>query len=160
MNLTSLEKFDQTVITFLRHYADEFGRFALAFIFFWFGILKVFGLSPAGPLVVTLLQVTFLEGISPHTFLIFFGGFEALLGILILLPKLERITFLVLGLHLITTVMPLFMLPDVTWTQPLVPTLIGQYILKNAALLAVGLFLFARLKPMTLTHSIVGEEID
>lgn len=160
MKPTRLEQFDFFFIKLLRKYADEYGRFALALIFFWFGILKVFNLSPAAPLVVALLQVTFLQGIPPEMFLIFFGGFEALLGILILIPKLERITFLVLALHLATTIMPLFMLPDVAWIKPLVPTLIGQYILKNAALLSVGFFLFARLKPMTQTHKVLGEEID
>jgi hypothetical protein len=40
----------------------------------------------------------------------------------------------------------------------MLPNLVGQYIIKNVALLSLGLVLFARLKPMTLTHSIKGEE--
>jgi hypothetical protein len=36
--------------------------------------------------------------------------------------------------------------------------LIGQYILKNLALLAIGLFLYGRLRPMTKTHSLWGED--
>lgn len=159
MQKQKLEKFDFLFISFFRKYGDEFGRIALFIIFFWFGILKVFGLSPAGPLVMELFDVTFLQYIStPEGFLIGFGVFEVLLGILALIPKLERITFLLLALHLITTVMPLWLLTDITWYAPFVPTLVGQYIMKNVALLALGLLLFARIKPMTETHRVLAEK--
>jgi uncharacterized membrane protein YkgB len=154
----TLEHFDRSVIYFLREYADDISRFALFVIFFWFGILKVFMLSPAGPLVIDLMNVTFLKGIHPETFLAGFGIFEVLISIMILIPRLERITFLVLFFHLCTTVMPLIMLPIHVWDAPLVPNLTGQYIIKNIALLSLGLVLFARLKPMTKTHRILAEE--
>lgn len=153
-----LEAFDLHFISFIRKRGDTFARFALFFVFFWFGILKVFLLSPAGPLVVDLLDSTFLKFIAPNVFQIGFGIFEVLIGILILIPKLERVTFFILLLHLFTTVMPLWILPDVTWHQPFVPTLVGQYIMKNMALLALGVLLFAKLKPMTKTHTILGEK--
>jgi hypothetical protein len=50
------------------------------------------------------------------------------------------------------------MLPDIAWDGFLVPSLIGQYIIKNLALLSLGLILFARLKPMTETHKILAQE--
>lgn len=153
-----LEQFDQQFIYFLREHADTISRIALFIIFFWFGILKVFLISPAGPLVTDLLQVTFLGWIQPDTFLVWFGVFEVIVGILILVPKLERITFAILLFHLFTTVMPLFMLPQHVWDGWFAPNLVGQYIIKNVALLSLGLMLFARLRPMTKTHSIVGEE--
>ena len=152
-----LEKFDRKTIKYLRRRGDTIGRIALFIIFFWFGILKVFLLSPAGPLVTTLLNHTFLGVIPDTTFLIGFGMFEVLVGIMILMPKLERITFALLALHLFTTILPLFLLPSETWNGVLVPTLVGQYIIKNAALLALGLVIFSNLKPMTKTHSIWGE---
>jgi len=153
-----LEKFDKKVINILREYSDEVSRVALFIIFVWFGFLKTIGLSPAADLVVELMDATFLAGLSPEMFLIAFGWFEVLIGILVLFPKLERITFLLLGFHMITTVMPLFLLPETTWYMPFAPTLVGQYIIKNLALVSIGLLLFARLKPMTQTHTILGEE--
>ena len=153
-----LEKFDQRVINILKNYSDEISRVALFIIFVWFGFLKTIGMSPAAELVVALMNATFLEGFSPDLFLIGFGWFEVLLGILVLFPKLERITFLLLGFHMITTVMPLFLIPEITWYAPFVPTLVGQYIIKNLALVSIGLMLFARLIPMTKTHSVFGEE--
>jgi len=157
MNKT-LEKFDRSAISVIRKYGDEFARFALFIIFFWFGILKVLDLSPAGDLVQTLLDNTFLGFLGAKSFMVGFGIFEALLGVMILFPKLERITFALLGFHLITTVMPLFILPEITWNGIMAPTLTGQYIIKNAALLSVGFLLFGRLEPMTKTHSIIGKE--
>ena len=153
-----IETFDKNVILFFRKYSGGFARFSLFIIYGWFGILKVFELSPAGPLVGALQQVTFFGSIPPEQFLVWFGAFEVLLGIFALVPKLERITFFLIGLHLITTVMPLFMLPDISWDGFLVPSLIGQYIIKNLALLSLGLILFARLKPMTQTHKILAQE--
>lgn len=153
-----LEKFDYSFITFFRKNGDLFGRIALFVVFFWFGILKVLGLSPAGPLVTELFNVTFLQHIAtPEGFLVGFGIFECIIGLMALIPKLERITFLILLLHLMTTVMPLWLLKEITWYQPWVPTLVGQYIMKNIALLALGTILFANLRPMNETHRIIAE---
>lgn len=153
-----LEKFDTSIIHFFRKYSDEFARIAFFIVFFWFGILKVFLVSPAGPLVTELLNNTFLHFIPENTFMILFGLFEVIIGILALIPKLERITFAVMGFHLITTALPLFILVDTTWYAVFVPTLVGQYILKNLVLLASGMVLFAHIKPMSETHKILAEE--
>ena len=156
----SLETFDTKFIYFLRNYSNTIARIALFIIFFWFGILKVFLLSPAGPLVTHLLQATFLGWIDPDTFVRWFGVFEVLIGFMILIPKLERITFAILLFHLFTTVMPLFVIPNEVWDGWFVPNLIGQYIIKNVALLSLGLVLFSKLRPISETHSIIGEEVQ
>ena len=62
--------------------------------------------------------------------MIVFGVFEVLLGIMILFPKLQRPTFILIILHLFTTVLPLFILPSVSWEGILIPTILGQYIMK------------------------------
>lgn len=156
--MNKLETFDEHVIYFLRKHYATIARIALFVIFFWFGILKVFETSPAGPLVVNLLQATFLGFINPDAFVKYFGLFEAILGVMILIPKLERITFLLLLFHLFTTVMPLYIIPSEVWSAPFVPNLTGQYIIKNIALLSLGLALFSRLTPMSQTHSVLGKE--
>ncbi len=153
-----MERFDARVIMFLRKYSGEISRIALFIIFFWFGFLKVLQLSAAEPLVIDLLKMTFLGFIDPNTFVIWFGVFEMILGIMVLIPKLERITFLIMLFHLVTTAMPFLLLPHHVWDGFLVPNLTGQYIIKNVALLSLGLMLFAHLKPMTKTHSIIGVE--
>lgn len=153
-----IEVCDYQMISYFRKYGDEFARLTLFIIFFWFGILKVFQISAAGPLVDSLLEVTFLSVIPAPTFMVAFGVFEVMLGILALIPRLERVTFVLLAFHLCTTVLPLFMLPQETWHQLFVPTLTGQYIMKNLALLGLSFILFAQMRPMTETHTFLAEE--
>lgn len=158
ISMTKLENFDRKVIFFLRKNYAIISRIALFIIFFWFGILKIPNISPAGPLVTDLLDVTFLGWIDPTFFVQMFGVFEVILACLILIPKLERITFALLAFHLFTTVLPLFLIPHVVWDGFLLPNLTGQYIIKNVALFSLGLVLFARLRPMTETHRVLAEE--
>jgi uncharacterized membrane protein YkgB len=121
-------------------------RFSLFVIYFWFGLLKVIGQSPASPLVEKLFNSTFLVKIVPFSnFLVIFGLFEMLIGVCCIIPKLEKPVFIMFAFHMITTVMPLFMLSGL-WTNTLVPTLEGQYIIKNLALIACALCIAASLQ--------------
>src|SRR4051812_43464000 len=103
----------------------KFSRLALFIIYFWFGILKVLGSSPANPLVASLLKKT-LPFISAPTFFIILGLCEMALGVLFLLPRYTKIAKILFSLHMITTFMPLILLPAMTWQSALVPTLEGQ----------------------------------
>ncbi|MFT7328109.1 MAG: hypothetical protein ACI870_000287 [Crocinitomicaceae bacterium] len=153
-----IERWDENMIKFFWKNSNITARWALFIIFFWFGILKVFGVSPAGPLVTSLVEVMFGNSVSPQSFLIYFGAFEAITGFLILLPKFERITFAILASHFVATAAPLLILSEITWYGVMQPTLVGQYILKNLALLAIGMFLYGRLRPMSKTNSMWGED--
>jgi uncharacterized membrane protein YkgB len=113
-------------------------RIALCVIYVWFGALKVLGTSPANPLVAHLLERT-MPFMSFDTFIVFFGLFEVIIGILFLFQRLDRITIPLFGIHMVTTFMPLFLLPAITWQSVFVPTLEGQYIIKNLALIAIVL---------------------
>ncbi|MCA9353228.1 hypothetical protein KC901_03535, partial [Patescibacteria group bacterium] len=154
----AIERIDENLITFFWRNSNMTARIALFSILFWFGVLKVFGVSPAGPLVVSLVEVVFHNSVSPEHFLIYFGAFEAVTGILLLFPKFERITFVILSLHFLATAAPLVVLTDITWYGFMQPTLTGQYILKNLALLAIGMFLYGRLRPIRKTNSLWGED--
>ena len=68
-----------------------------------------------------------------------FGFFEVLIGVLFLYRRTVRIAFWLFLLHMITTFMPMVMLPDVTWQQFGVLSLVGQYIVKNVALIAAAI---------------------
>lgn len=110
---------------------------ALFVIFFWFGAIKLFGLSPANELVNSLLSVT-MPGVSFDTFIVFLGLWEVVIGILFLIPRSERYAIILLGLHMLTTFMPLVLLPSVAWQGFLIPTLEGQYIIKNLIIVALA----------------------
>ncbi|MCP9767287.1 hypothetical protein EGI22_05150 [Lacihabitans sp. LS3-19] len=105
-------------------------RLAMFVVYFWFGFLKVIHLSPATELVTALAQVT-LPFIPAESFIVSFGIFECVIGVLWLFPKFTNIVFWLTVFHLVTTFMPMFFLPNVSWNQFFTPSLVGQYIIKN-----------------------------
>ena len=115
-------------------------RLALFIVYVWFGFLKVIDASPANPLVAGLLEKT-LPFITFEKFIVIFGLFEVLLGLLFLSGRLRKLTFVLFGLHMIAVFAPLILLPAVSWQSTLIPTLEGQYIIKNVVLIALVLFI-------------------
>lgn len=138
---------DRKIINIFKSIDIPFARISLSIVFFWFGILKVIDLSPANPLVAELLEKT-LPFITFGQFIVLFGLFECFLGILFLFPKSVRVAMPLLGIHMITTIMPLFLLPAVTWHSFMVPTLEGQYIIKNIVLIALACVIAANTNPL------------
>jgi len=132
-----IAKFDLAVLGFIKKYNRLFARLALFIVYFWFGILKIFTISPADPLVQSLLEKT-LPFISFHNFLILFALFEMLIGVLFLIRGAERLAVALLAIHLTTTFLPLILLPQITWQNWFVPTLEGQYIIKNVLIIALA----------------------
>ena len=126
-----------------------FARFAIFIIYFWFGILKVFGMSPAGGLVTALLaKIPFLNGVDPMTFVAVFGMLEVIIGILFLIPRLERFAVFSLFLHMIAIFLPLILLPMISWQGFMIPSLEGQYIIKNVLLIAVAVSVLAHTRSL------------
>lgn len=114
------------------------GRWAIAFIYIWFGLLKVLNISPAEGLVTELLQAT-MPFFDAVWFGMLFGLFEVMIGLLFLFPAYSRITLWIFLAHMAMTFLPLILLPHTTWKQPFVYTLMGQYITKNIALISLAL---------------------
>lgn len=111
-------------------------RFALFLIFFWFGFLKIISLSPAETLITHLHQITLSKFLSINKFLIILGIIECLIGVMWLIPQLTRFVIVVFIIQMLTTFLPLILLPGETWNNVMVLSLSGQYILKNIVLIA------------------------
>lgn len=141
-----MNKTESAFINFSKKHFLWFSRFALFIVFFWFGILKLFDSSPANPLVQDLLEKT-LPFMSFDTFIILLGIAEMIIGLAFLIKGFERLAILLLIPHMATTFMPLILLPSVTWTGFLTPTLEGQYIIKNLLIIALALVVGANLVP-------------
>jgi uncharacterized membrane protein YkgB len=120
---------------------DLLNRAAVAIIFIYFGFLKIIQVSPAEELVTKLQSVT-LPFLSSSAFVIFLGLVEMLVGSLFLVRRITVGASIIFALHMATTFLPFIFLPDVTWFMPGVPTLTGQYILKNIALIALVYTIF------------------
>ena len=117
-----------------------FGRVALFIIYAWFGILKVIDASPANSLIADLLEKT-LPFITFENFIVIFGLFEVLIGLLFLFTRTRKIALTLFTLHMLMVLAPLVLLPNVAWQSPFIPTLEGQYMIKNIVLIALALFI-------------------
>lgn len=135
---------------------DILSRIALFIIFFWFGFIKILGQSPANGLVESLLEKT-MPFIPSTEFILFLGVWEAAIGVLFLFPKITKIAFWIMAVQMCTTFGPLLLLPDATWQSFAIPTLEGQYIIKNLALIAIGITVYHNQNHSTkkIVHSIV-----
>lgn len=143
----TLRDFDTFLISKFRRISAPAARIALFVVFFWFGILKVLGVSPAGELVESLFHAT-IPWMDFRTFYLGFALFECLIGILFLFPRTTRVVIPLLAIHMMTTFLPLIVLPAATWASWFVPTLEGQYIIKNLVIIAAAMGIAAELAPM------------
>ncbi len=130
----------------IRQYSVLLSRVSLFLIYFWFGLIKVIGL--ANPELKELIQ-HLLSKTMPFfpfsSFIVLFGLFEMLIGILFVIPGKEKYALILFFIHIITTVLPIFIMSEV-WVKFLVPTLEGQYIIKNIALIACALTIWASIE--------------
>lgn len=114
-------------------------RLPLFIIFFWFGLLKVIELSPARQLIIdTVFWMPFL---SAEAWVIVIGYWEMLIAIFFLSKRTTFLAMILLFLQMSGTFMPLILLPDITFqsSNPLLPTLEGQYIIKNIIIITAAL---------------------
>ena len=144
---TNIPQLDTALLGWARKRSNTIGRVAISIIFIWFGALKVIDMSPAYGLVEQLLQQT-LPAFPMEFFFPFLGWMEMLVGALFLVPKWTRVAVLALVLHMITTFLPLVLLPGMVWTAPGALTLEGQYIVKNIAIVTLALALAVHIKPL------------
>ncbi len=135
-----VDQYFTALTRFATMYSDWFSRFVLFFIYFYFGLLKPFGFSPLSPMVEQMQQKT-LPFIEFNQFIILLTIAEVGIAILFLIPKFTRIAVTLVIFHVFIIMMPLVLLPDVTWKAPFIPTIEGQYCLKNLLILALVLTL-------------------
>ena len=138
---------DLRVIAFFRRTFVPVARISIFLVFFWFGFIKLLGLSPASPLAEALTAQT----VGMQYFDILFTGLaavECIIGILFLFPKMTRVVVPLLLFHMLIVCSPLVLVPEYTWQAFAVPTLEGQYIIKNAVVVAVAIGIAASASPL------------
>lgn len=141
---------DLRLIAFFKRSFVPFARFSIFLIFFWFGLIKLLGLSPASPLAKALTEQTVGLQYFDMLFAVL-ALLEVIIGILFLFPKATRIVIPLLLLHMAIVCSPLLLVPSYTWQQLFVPTLEGQYIIKNAVVIAVAIGIAASTAPLSKT---------
>ena len=138
----AIYELDRKCILLARKAYPMVTRSALFIVFFWFGFIKLLGLSPATGLAMALTART--VGMA-HFGLMFnsLAVFECFIGVLFLIPRAVRIVLGLLCIHLAVVCAPLVLVPGYTWQEVMVPTMDGQYIIKNLLIIAAGIGLAA-----------------
>ena len=146
--MSTLEKFDRQFIHFAKRNYAWIARASLFVIYFYFGFLKIIGASPASDLAIGFATKM---GMGEYAYELFLAlaYVECLIGLMILVPKLTRIALFIMFGHMLLVCAPIVLYPEAIWHAPFVPNLEGQYIIKNAALVALVLGLIATTKPLT-----------
>ena len=120
---------------------DFLVRIPLFIIFFWFGFLKIINLSPAQQLVMdTVYWMPFLDA---SVWAIIIGYWEVLIAIFFLFKKTTLLAMILLLIQMTGTFLPLIILPEITFqnSNPFLPTLEGQYIIKNIIIITAALII-------------------
>tara|TARA_X000000368_G_scaffold248213_1_gene196050 strand:+ start:1060 stop:1476 length:417 start_codon:yes stop_codon:yes gene_type:complete len=120
---------------------DYLIRIPLFIIFFWFGILKVLKMSPATELIID--TVFWMPLLSAENWVIIIGYWEMAIGLCFLNKKTTLIAVILMFLQMSGTFLPLVILPEITFqnSNPFIPTLEGQYIIKNIIIITAALII-------------------
>jgi uncharacterized membrane protein YphA (DoxX/SURF4 family) len=125
-----------------------FLRLSVGIVFLWFGVLKFFpGVSPADDLASRTILVLSFGLIGPDISMPGLALWETLIGIGLITGLFLRETLLLLFVQMMGTIMPLFIFPVETFARyPYVPTLEGQYIIKNLVIISAGIVIGATVR--------------
>lgn len=120
-----------------------FLRYSIGLIFIWFGGLKFFNLSPAEELVASTMN-----WVPPKVLIPTLALWEVIIGITMYVRPLLKVSIFLLLLQMVGTFFPLFVQPKVCFIDiPFVPTLEGQYIIKNLIIISAALVIGGSISP-------------
>lgn len=140
-----LEHVDSKLISFSNRFAIGAVQVGLAVIFLWFGILKLLGVSPVSDLIIEIINVL-KPSLDGNAFVLGIGILEIVIALTIIDRDLLRLSIIFLLIYIVFMSLPLFVMPGITWTGFLIPTLMGQYLLKNILIVTSGMVVLADLK--------------
>ncbi len=136
-----IERIDLRITSTLAQISVPMLRVALGIVFLWFGVLKFFpNLSPAETLAARTIELLTFGMIKPEVALPVLATWETLIGVGLMVGRWLRGVLFLLAVQMVGTFTPLLLFPSETFTIfPLVPTLEGQYIIKNLVLVAAAM---------------------
>ncbi|MGH8005167.1 MAG: DoxX family membrane protein [Limisphaerales bacterium] len=136
-------RLDSFVVEFMQKWGITLLRWALAVVFIWFGLLKVFRVSPVADLVAETVY-----WFSPGWFVPFLGFWETVVGLGLLFGKALRFVLLLFFLQMAGTFLVLVFHPELSFQEgnPLHLTVLGEFVVKNLVLIAAGLVVGATVR--------------
>ena len=163
------QSLDLAIIRWMARFGPVLLRVSLGIVFVWFGILKFFpNVSPAQELATRTIAVL-TRGLVPGWFALpLLAAWECLIGLGLLLGRGLRGILLLLYVQMLGTLTPLVLFPsEVFAIIPYVPTLEGQYIIKNLVMISAGIVVGATVRggrmvpnpPHNQSHSVACREL-
>lgn len=143
--LRQFDRLDTFITRTMARYGVTLLRISVGVVFFWFGALKFFpNVSPAEDLAARTIETLTFGVVTPPVALPILAAWEVLIGLGMISGRFMRATILLLLVQMLGTVTPLFLFPGETFAAfPIVPTLEGQYIIKNIVLVSAGIVIGA-----------------
>jgi uncharacterized membrane protein YkgB len=143
-----IDRLDVRITATLARIGIPVVRVALGVVFLWFGVLKFFpGVSPAETLAARTIEMLTLGAVKPAVSLPVLAAWESAIGIGLILNRGMRAVLFLLAVQMLGTFTPLLLFPAETFTVwPLVPTLEGQYIIKNVVLIGAAMVVGATVR--------------
>ncbi len=156
------DRIDRRLTRWMARYGIVLLRISLGVVFLWFGFLKFFpGLSPAEDLAATTVNRLSLGLVPPQTAILLIAALETVIGLGLITGVAMRVTLLLLAFQMVGTATPIVLFPDqVFQIAPFVPTLEGQYIIKNLVLISAGLVIGATVRGGRLVAEPMGGAVD
>jgi uncharacterized membrane protein YphA (DoxX/SURF4 family) len=147
MDRTAFQRIDRRITHWLATHGLMLLRISIGLIFLWFGVLKFWpGLSPADQLATETIDLLSFGLVTGDLARVLLAILETAIGVGLITGKFMRLTLLLLVGQMLGAVTPLFLFPELTWSQPFVPTLEGQYILKNIVVVSAALTIGAAVR--------------
>ena len=147
MNRTVFHAIDRRLTYWLAEHGLTILRISIGIIFVWFGVLKFWpGLSAADQLATDTIDKLSFGLVTEDVARVLLAVLETAIGIGLLTGKFVRLTLLMLVFQMLGAATPLFLFPELTWSQPFVPTLEGQYIIKNLVVVSAALTIGATVR--------------
>ncbi|MBQ0734816.1 DoxX family membrane protein [Aquimarina celericrescens] len=131
--------------TLLRPWPIVFVRISIGIVFIWFGVLKFFpNTSPAEIVAQRTMDKVTLGLIPSEINYLILAIIETIFGLFLIGNIFQKmIVTLALG-HLIMTFFPILLFPSEVFSGIFIPTLLGQYIIKNLVLFSALLLINQR----------------
>ena len=138
---------EEVLCEFMAQHAVTILRYAMATVFIWFGALKLLpGLSPAEAIAGRTISAMSFGLIHPKVSLPLLAVFEMTIGFGFAFARNLKPVIIMLLMHMAGTLTPFLFFPHETMSSFGIPTMTGQYILKNMVFIAVGFVMIGTLR--------------
>lgn len=142
----TVKQVEKTAIKEMRNWGIWLLRVGLGIVFLWFGLLKVFNVSP----VTYIIEKTYTFIQDYPGLIIFLGILEVLIGLGLITKIFLKATLILLWLQIGGVMLSVFFNPPLFFTgNPFFLTIEGEFIVKNLVIIAASLVIGGyRVKPM------------